>query len=298
MLFNIYVNEIFNIPITGHIISFADDTALFYKDKSWLSLKKIIQQEFPILLDFLASKLLTINIKKTKYLPFTSYVNNLPHYNNITLNYNDVDIELESAKTIKYLGIVIDSHLKWDTHVSNIVRKLRGLIPKFKYFRKIFDISHLKTMYYALVQTHLQYGVLIWGGVLNCHLKQLEVMQRWILKVIFNKPYLFSSNDLYLGTGILDIRQLFCQTLILYQKNHICKNQIVDHSYNTRFKSNSIAIPKMEKTIGQKSFTFLSPKVYNAIPNHLKEVNSIKLFKRKLSEWIIATPRTVIHRLI
>ena len=38
LLFNIYVNELFNISMAGHIVSFADDAALFYKDKSWLSL--------------------------------------------------------------------------------------------------------------------------------------------------------------------------------------------------------------------------------------------------------------------
>ena len=69
LLFNLYVNDIFNIPISGQIISFADDTVLIYKDENWQRLKDKIQEDLPTLLDFFASKLLTINIKKTKYVP-------------------------------------------------------------------------------------------------------------------------------------------------------------------------------------------------------------------------------------
>ena len=75
-------------------------------------------------------------------------------------------------------------------------------------------------MYYALVQTHLIYGIIAWGGVMDCHMKMLGITQKWIPKIIYSKPYLTPSDDLYLEAGILDARQLYCQTLILHNDNN------------------------------------------------------------------------------
>lgn len=301
ILFTLYINALFSLPCSGDIISFADDTAIFYKDVSWTVLKHKVEKDFKIILDFFNSKLLTINVNKTYFLPFTSYHPNLPNFNSLEISYGKKILNIESCYHIKYLGINIDCHLRWDTHINNLIKKLRGILSKFKHFKNICDIKHLTVMYNALVQSHLMYGIIGWGGVTNKYLKKLEMMQKWIIKIIYNKCYTYPSDDLYAEARILDIRQLFARSLILrlYTEKQKNNNNLHgrNHNYETRNK-NTFKTPKTEKTIGQRCHLYLSPILYNKLPSKVKEINSYNLFKNKVSKWLIETNRHEIRNAI
>lgn len=64
ILYNIYINDLFSQGNIGNITGFADDTAIFYSDDSWINLKTKAEQDFLIIKKFLDKKLLTINIEK------------------------------------------------------------------------------------------------------------------------------------------------------------------------------------------------------------------------------------------
>jgi hypothetical protein len=66
---------------------------------------------------------LTLNLDKTNIIKFTT--KNSPQFS-IRIGYNDKHIE-ESAHT-KFLGLQIDSHLNWKTHINQLVPKLSGLV--------------------------------------------------------------------------------------------------------------------------------------------------------------------------
>ena len=299
ILFTIYMNDIFHIPIQGQIISFADDTAIFYQNADWTVLKEAVEADFINIVEFLNSKKLTINWKKTCYLPFTSYYKDLPGFSKLKITTDDQEYTIESVKNVKYLGIVMDSHLRWDGHINAVVGKLRFLINKFKYFRQIFNVEQLKILYYGLVQSHLVYGIVAWGGATNTHLKRLEVTQKWLLKIVFQKEYLFPSDNLFKESGILDLRQLFFKQLALIQFKKKNSVNFVNHKYSTRYKDNTMVVPNVIKTIGQRSHSYLAPKIFNAIPKELTiTINSFSLFKRRLTDWIMQKPRAEIHKLI
>lgn len=48
---------------------------------------------------------LTINVKKTIYLAFTSFSNNLPNMRPLNIG------KYEIPETIRYLGVIVDRHL-------------------------------------------------------------------------------------------------------------------------------------------------------------------------------------------
>ena len=53
LLFNIYLNDLFKVQTGGTVLSLSDDTAIFYWDKDWPTLKKIckvIYTKLPLLL--------------------------------------------------------------------------------------------------------------------------------------------------------------------------------------------------------------------------------------------------------
>lgn len=298
LLFNIYVNDLFNVDTEGEVISFADDTVVFYKDSSWANLKKKVELDFINLIKWLNSRLLTINFKKTFFMPFSCYSDKLPTFDNLEFTVDNNQIIVHKKMHIKYLGLIIDSHLRWNYHAEFVVKKLRSMLNKFKFYKQIFDIQQLRILYYSLVQTHLTYGLIAWGGITNNHLKSLQCVQKWILKIIYNKNYRYESEAIFNDANVLDVRQLYFQTLIL---NHFKLKNIlkpIDHKYETRFKSKTTFIQKTEKTIGQRCHTYLGPVTQAEIPEFLRNINSISLLKKKLKQWLSNTPRKKIHQLI
>lgn len=298
LLFTIYINDIFNVGIRGQIISFADDTAIFYQNSDWNALKEMVEDDFTNIIEFLNYKKLSINWRKTCYLPFTSYSRNLPNYSELTFITNNTECIIKPVTHVKYLGIILDSHLRWDRHINSVVAKLRFFINKFKYYKQIFSSGQLKILYYSLVQSHLTYGILAWGGVTNQHLKRLEITQKWILKIILQKPFLFPSDSLYQESGMLDLRQLFFRQLALTQYKKKEVSSYISHKYPTRKKENTIVIPYVNKTIGQRCHCYLAPKIFNNIPEDISLISSFGLFKKRLTVWIMQKPRIEIHKMI
>lgn len=298
VLFNIYLNDLYNMSIKGDIVSFADDTAIIYRATNWETLKQIAETDFKKIIEWFNNRLLTINFAKTHYVPFTSYSTYLPSFNTLTI-YNDTEnINISSVKSLKYLGIYLDCHLKWDIHIDYVVKKLRSILHRFKYLSQIFKLEQMRILYYALVESHINYGIIAWGAATSNHVSNLEIIQKSILKVIYRKPRIYSSNDLYGSTKILDIRQLFLlQVLIRQHKN---KHELIqiEHNYETRYKECSTVVPKPEKNILQRSYFYLGPKLYNIIPSEIKKINSINLFKNRIKKWVNTIERHQVHQYV
>ena len=55
----------------------------------------------------------------------------------------------------KYLGVLLDNQLSWGIHISHLTLKL-------KFVSK--NIS--KSLYFAFIQSHIDYGPILWGTVL------------------------------------------------------------------------------------------------------------------------------------
>ena len=298
LLFNLYINDLFDLDIDGDIISFADDTAIFFRDKTWDALKRKCERELQIIYHYFQEKILTINISKTNYVPFTSLASSLPEFEELTLN-TECDckgIRIQGVNKIKYLGVYLDSHLRWDVHVSYVTGKVRWLSGKFKKLREIFTAGQLRTLYFALIQSHITYGVAVWGGASSNHLDQLEKAQKYVIKIMYDKNYLYPTDQLFDECKLFDVRQLFCFAVL--KKQHYSKKDKVKNIRETRNNVAQILVPRPTKTSTQRSFYYLAPKIYNILPFDIRNINSEQLFKKKLKLWIESKSRSFITCLV
>lgn len=289
LLFTIYINGLLEIKTEGDIISFADDTAILYESNTWQELKTLVENDFLKIEKWFRYNKLTLNFDKTKYLPFSSYTSGLPNMGPLKIGDS---YEIPEGESIKYLGIAIDRHLRWDLQINNVVGKLRGLLHKFKYLRDFLDIENLKTLYHALVESQLQYGIIGWGGVTDIYLKKLNTVQKYILKIIYRKLSTYPSDELFKQSGVLDVRQLFCLSMLKNIKRGCITLQSINHSHDTRTRKNNIFQPRCEKSIGQRNATYLGPRLYNIIPTSIKYTENKQSFKRKAKIWIMESKRS------
>lgn len=192
---------------------------------------------------------------------------------------------------VKYLGIFIDSHLRWDHQITYICQKIRNLLAIFKHLRNILNMKDLQILYHALVESHLTYGIVAWGGAGNTHIHRLQVLQKWILKIIHARVRTYPTETLFRESSVLDIKQLFCRDLLITQYTHRARLSQRNHPYETRNKKN-VQLPKPVRTHTQHSFYYLGPKLYNMIPLELRTTSSIYVFKKQIRLWVIMKGRS------
>ncbi|KAJ8974301.1 hypothetical protein NQ317_009541 [Molorchus minor] len=74
----------------------------------------------------------------------------------------------------------------------------------------------------ALAESILQYGIIVWGGLYSTALNPLNVVQNYILKIIFFKSRLYPTTELY-SSDILNIRMLYFHTSLHIQTVSRCR---------------------------------------------------------------------------
>ena len=122
LLFLIYINDFYRCSQFFNFHIFADNTNLFASHTSLQTLEKSINENLTFVSNWLTANKLSLNIDKTNFIIFhppqkaTNY--------NVRLVINGQSIE--KAKCIKYLGILIDSHLSWKQHILHISRKVKS----------------------------------------------------------------------------------------------------------------------------------------------------------------------------
>ena len=83
---------------------------------------------------------------------------------------------LEQKDNVKYLGVLIDQHLKWNYHISNISKKISRGVGILSKLRNFMDTDLLKTIYYCLVYSHVSYGIHAWGSACNSESEKINIL--------------------------------------------------------------------------------------------------------------------------
>jgi len=289
ILFDLYVNDLLEMKTSGTIIAFADDTAILYKSKQGEKLfKEEIETDLSNISKWFIYNKLTLNTDKTKFISFSPSIHNNCDFNTLEIKItNDEILKIHKTRVIKYLGIYLDENNRWNTHIEKTCNKLRNLLFKFKIMKEYLPIKSLKMVYFSLVESIISYGIIGWGGTAKTILKPLAILQKRILKIILGKPLTYPTELLYKEGGVLDVRKLFSKAAIEYgfQKNLFTK---ADHSYFTRNTvAEKVALPRANKTVGQRTYRYWAPRLYNILPQELRQPMTKIKFKKKLRNWLL-----------
>ena len=187
LLFLIYINDIQECSEKLKFFLFADDTSILYADKNLRSLELIVNQELCKLYDWLTANKLTLNIKKSNFVIFSPVQRKSTYQPKIMIfdNEQNKNVALECKEFIKYLGILIDSHLTWKHHIDHIAIKISrtiGLISKIRHFVPKHTLINI---YRSLVASYLSYGLIVWGQACKSYLDKLFKLQKGALRYIY-----------------------------------------------------------------------------------------------------------------
>ena len=174
LLFIIYVNDMHSAVKTSIMHHFADDTNLLFSSKNQNKITKIINSDLKLLFEWLCVNRLSINVSKTEFIVFRPPKKTLNK--RIVLELNQTKI-YESNK-IKYLGLILDSRLKWNYHINELTKKLNRAVGIIYKIRPDCSQKVLLSLYYSLFHSHLTYGLSVWGKSNDCYLAKLCYLQQ------------------------------------------------------------------------------------------------------------------------
>ena len=218
LLFLIYINDLPSVTPIFHMLMYADDTTL-YCNLNGVNSEVKINNELSKISEWLSSNKLSLNIKKTKFMVFHTPQRRV---NYPVLKLNNVNIERVSQ--FNFLGVVINSTLKWDKHIAHISLKISRATGVIFRLRRIYPREILLTLYNTLILPHLSYCILVWGSkIKNNH--PLLLLQKKAVRNIANEDYIAHSEPLCKSLNILKIPDIFtCSLWKFYYK--LSKNQL------------------------------------------------------------------------
>ena len=116
-----------------------------------------------------------------------------PSIKNWILNFKLNGKKLFQTNSVKYLGIKIDKQLNWREHINEVAIKLNRANAMLYKVREFVSTDTLRSIYYAIFDSHLNYGNLVWGQNTNA-IKCLIILQKKALRSMNFKPRNFHTS--------------------------------------------------------------------------------------------------------
>lgn len=115
-----------------------------------------------------------------------------------------------------------------------VSKALRCVLHKFRMVSKALNICNMRKVYYDLVHSVLQYGILAWGTTGKITIKKAEIPQKRFLKIMQNKSHLYPAILLYKECKVPNIKHIYAEKLVISQYRNKHTLAISAHIYSTR----------------------------------------------------------------
>ena len=192
LLFLIYINDIVNSSKLGEFVLFADDTNIFVSGDSPSDAFDKANNLLNSLNNYMITNKLHINMTKCCYIVFKpqKYKDDCQDEE---LELKIDNITIKRVKHTKFLGITIDENLNWKQHLVDLKRKLYHALATLKRIKDyIPDKLHID-LYYTLFESHLSYGISVWGGISQKKLDAIHKIQKKVTRILFGDKEAFKE---------------------------------------------------------------------------------------------------------
>lgn len=294
LLFNVYVNDIFDLPLKGKLQLFADDAALVYNANSFESLYQDMQHDLNLLQQWFFNNGLTVNASKTKYIIFrkNDQLDNI--YYDLWLSGE----KLERVVSLAYLGLIVQQSLRWNLHVEHIHKKISKFLGMLRQSSYMIPLKERKNLFYAHVNSQICYLCIIWQNAPNYVISKISITLNKFMRTIFWEDYLdpnVRTVDLYKNNYIMNFAQLkyFESALFVYKvKNNLIKHNLELQSLSELHRFNTRNMINIQIRMPRTNYIKLGciyPAIinYNNLPLNLKTITSIHIFKNSLKKYVI-----------
>lgn len=205
------------------------------------------------------------------------------------------DTDVKSADCIKYLGALLDKNLTFRKHIMTKCRSAMLNLMRLKTIADSIDKSTLTTLVVSLVISQLDYANCILTGLPEKDIQQMQKVQNMAAKLICGKKK-YDSNVLCLK----ELHWLPIRSRIMYKMlcivfkclnnqgpKYLCDLLAEQPQRRENMRSSNkikqLIVPRTtRKTFADRSFSVAGPKLWNDLPDTVKQCQTYEEFKKRL----------------
>ncbi len=220
--------------------------------------------------------------------PKTSACNNLEH----CLTFDGCSVNSSSSVRRK-LGLLFDSNLSFESHFSSICKTEFFHLKNISKLQPMLSMSNAETLIHAFMTSRLDYCNALLGGCSAWLINKLQLVQN-AAAIVLTRTRKYDHISPVLSTlHWLPLKHHtdFKILLITYKAlNGLAPQNLSEllsyysppcllHSQNS---GNLIKLRRSKSSAGGRSFSYLAPKLWNNLPNTVREADTLCQFKSRL----------------
>ena len=298
LLFLLYVNDMPQ-AVNSELLLYADDTCLIYMGKNIKKIEEQLNSDFTSLCEWFIDNKLSVHFgeEKTKSILFGTK-RQLKDQRDLNLKYGDIEIKQHCRVT--YLGCILDNILSGEHMAAKVLNTVNNRL-KFLYRKqKFLSLSLRRLLCNALIQPHFDYACVAWYPLLNKRQsKRIQIAQNKCIRYCLNL-----DNKAHIGTNEFlkinwlptkkRVEQCICANVFKFfnQMSPQYTAEIFHPSssvHNTRRATQKLDLPFRKSCIGQKTLSYIGPKIWNNLPAQIKLSKSVNTFKHDIKKSFLMT---------
>ena len=293
-----YTSPLFDI-IRGHgceVHMYADDTQIYLAFKDVDSQDSLTRLENCIsdVRKWMKDNCLKLNDSKTEFIILTGKRSNaVLDIDSVTIGESHI-LAVPSAKNI---GAVIDSHLSMEDQVNNVCKRCYHSMRQISQIRPYLTEDATAKLVNALVTSKLDCNNSLLIGIPDFLIKRLQLIQNNAARLVTRtKPANITPVLKQLHWLPISFRIEYKVLLLCYK----CLNDLAPSYLSSMLVP---YVPKKEglrsaekgelekpvarlKTYGDRAFSVKAPRLWNSLPQSLRECPSLECFKDKLKTYL------------
>ena len=293
LLFLLYVNDMPQ-AVNSELLLYADDTCLIYMGKNIQKIEEQLNLDFTSLFEWFIDNKLSVHFgeEKTKSILFGTK-RQLKDQRDLNLKYGDIEIKQHCRVT--YLGCILDNILSGEHMAAKVLNTVNNRL-KFLYRKqKFLSLSLRRLLCKALIQPHFDYVCVAWYPLLNKRKsKRIQIAQNKCIRYCLNL-----DNKAHIGTNEFlkinwlptkkRVEQCICANVFKFfnQMSPQYRAEMFHPSssvHNTRRATQKLDLPFRKSCIGQKTLSYIGPKIWNNLPAQIKLSKSVNTFKHDIKK--------------
>ena len=312
LLFLIYINDLVNSDKESQFILFADDTNIFITALSRQQVYEKANKVLNLVNRYMLANRLHINIGKSCFIEFSNTSQNKDEVKITEHKVSINGIALQKVQEAKFLGVTIDKNLNWNSHLAKLAKKLAACSGMLNRIKDDIPSKLHKDLYHTLFESHLAYGITVWGGVSQRKLQPIFKAQKMCLRIMFGDKEAYTDKfktcarcrpvgEQILGSNFYSkehTKPLFNSHQIMTVHNLYFYHCINDVSKILKFRTpmSLFSLFDMSNRSGKEtliimpkpsdSYIYRAGAIWNTVRNHLISLNTLTFKPNQLKSQI------------
>ena len=118
----------------------------------------------------------------------------------------------QDKKTVKFLGVTLNSNLEWENHIYNMSGILSSAIYAIRRMKNISTTEAALTTFHAYFMSRATYAILVWGA--SSHANRVFIQQKEAIRAVTGSSYRSSCRELFKSLKVLTIPSIYILTAV------------------------------------------------------------------------------------